>query len=130
MATIEDAMNRLQDVNGFLAVGAFSPAGELLAEVSKSNVNLAEIGALANDVLLKSQKSTDIMGVGRGNMIHIMAPRAQILVRCLNENPDFATSAPGHAHVHMVLVLAADGSIALGKLQLEKVILEVAEHVR
>ncbi len=130
MAIMQESMAKLKDLDGFMAVGAFSPSGELLADVSNSEVKLAELGALANDVLLKSQKSTDVMGVGRGNMIHITAPKANILVRCLNENTDFAANEQGRAHIHMVLVMSADGNVALGKMQLEKVILDIAEHVR
>lgn len=127
---MKEALARLKELDGFIAAGAFSAEGEMLAEVSSSDMHLAEVGALANDVLLKAQKSTDIMGVGRGNVIHIAAPKANILVRCLNENTDFSANEAGRAHVHLVLVLAADGNIALGKMLVEKVILQVAESVR
>jgi CheY-like chemotaxis protein len=130
MANMEEVMQKLKDVSGFLAVGAFSPQGEMLGSVASAGMNLGELGALANDVLLKAQKSTDIMGVGRGNMVHITAPKANILVRCLNENTDFSANEPGRAHVHMVLILEAEGNLAMGKMQLEKVIQELAAQVR
>ncbi len=130
MSALEDLMGRLRDVDGFVAVGAFSPQGELLAEVSGSPAKLNELGVLANDVLLKAQKATDIMGVGRGNMVHITAPKAHILTRCLNENTDFAANEPGRAHVHMVLVLQPEANVGLGKMHLEKVIQEMAPQLR
>ena len=102
----------------------------MLAEVCNAGLSLAELGALANDVLLKSQKATDVMGVGRGNMVHVTAPKANIIARCLNENTDFATSEPGRAHVHMVLVLESDANLAMGKMQLEKVIQQVGPMLR
>jgi len=126
---MNEILEKLKAVDGFIAAGAFSPQGEMVAEVNTGQ-SLAELGALANDVLLKSQKTTDIMGVGRGNMIHITAPRANILVRCLNENTDFAANEPGRAHVHMVLVLEPEGNLALAKMRLEKAILSIAESFR
>jgi hypothetical protein len=123
-------MEDLKAVNGFVAVAAFSSAGEVLGEISTTGSSVAELGALANDVLLKSQQTTDMMGVGRGNMIHITAPKAQILVRCLNENTVFAGNEAGRAHVHMMLVLAPDGNIALGKMKLEQTIQKVAPFCR
>jgi len=128
---MQDKLETLKKINGFIAAGAFSPAGELMAAVSTSqDMHLAEIGALANDILLKAQEETDIMGVGRGSFIHIVAPKANIIMRCLNENTDFHVSEAGRAHVHVMVVLEAEGNIALAKMQLEKVITEIAADVR
>jgi len=128
---MQEKLETLKKINGFLAAGLFSPDGELIAEVNVSQtMKLAEVGALANDVLLKSQEETDIMGVGRGSFIHIVAPKANILMRCLNENTDFRSNEVGRAHVHMMVVLEAEGNIALAKMQLEKVLLDLAADVR
>jgi DNA-binding NarL/FixJ family response regulator/predicted regulator of Ras-like GTPase activity (Roadblock/LC7/MglB family) len=127
---IREALDSLRMVDGFIGAAAFLATGELVADVSNGEFKLAELGALANDVLLKSQKTTDIMGVGRGNQIHVTAPKVHVLVRCLNENTDFAANEPGRAHVHAMLILAPDGNIALGKMYLEKVIQQVAELMR
>jgi predicted regulator of Ras-like GTPase activity (Roadblock/LC7/MglB family) len=130
MSNVQDALAKCKEVDGFVGIGAFSPQGELFGQVSNAGTELAELGALANDVLLKAQKSTDVMGVGRGNQVHIEAPKAHILVRCLNENTDFAASEPGRAHVHCVLVLEKEGNIALGKMKLESAIQELAPLCR
>lgn len=130
MPNVQDALAKCKDVDGFIGIGAFSPQGELIGQVANAGVELAELGALANDVLLKAQKSTDIMGVGRGNQVHVEAPKAHILVRCLNENADFADSEPGRAHVHCVLVLEKNGNLALGKMRLDSAIHELAPLCR
>ncbi|SEA75322.1 protein of unknown function [Desulfuromusa kysingii] len=128
---MEEKMEVLKKIKGFIAAGAFSADGEIMAEVSvSSTLRLAEVGALANDILLKAQEETDIMGVGRGSMVHIVAPKANLLMRCLNENTDFHNSEAGRAHIHMLVVLEADANVALAKMQLEKVILDIAEEVR
>ena len=130
MASMEEIMGKLKDINGFRAVGTFTAQGEMLAEVTTTGTSLAEVGAVANDILLKAQKETDIMGVGRGNLVHIAAPKAHILSRCLNENTDYAANEPGRAHIHMVLLLEPDGNLAMAKMQLEKVEQELAPLLR
>jgi len=127
---MEKPLAKLKDIDGFVAVGAFTSQGEMVASLSTSSTKLEEIGALANDVLLKAQKATDIMGVGRGQMVHIEAPKAHVLARCLNEETDFSTSTTGRAHVHMILVLEQETNLGLAKMRLSSVIQEMAPFFR
>ena len=130
MAQIEEILEKCKDINGFQAVGVFSPEGELAGEINVSNYALAEMGALANDVLLKSQKTSEVMGIGRGNMVHIQAPKAQVITRCLNESTDFSATNAGRAHIHMVLVLENEGNLAMAKMKVNSIIQELAPHFR
>jgi len=130
MASIKESLEKFKAVEGFMAAGAFSPNGELVTELNVAGVNIAELGALANDVLLKAQKATEIMGVGRGQLVHIEAPKAHVFARCLNEATDFAATSAGRAHVHMVIVVDKEGNVAMSKMRLENIIMEVAEHFR
>ena len=130
MADIKEILEKFKVVDGFQAVGAFSPNGEMVAECNVSGVNLGELGALANDVLLKAQKTTEIMNVGRGQLVHVEAPKAHVICRCLNEATDFASTASGRAHVHMVVIIGKDGNVAMAKMKVASVIQEVAEFFR
>lgn len=130
MAKVEECLGKLKDVDGFMAAGVFTPNGEMAAEVNNSGLKLAEIGSLANDVLLKAQKATDVMNVGRGSVVHVEAPKAHVFARCLNENEDFSKTEAGKAHVHVVMLLAKDGNLAMGKIKLESVAQEVATAFR
>lgn len=130
MGQLEDTLGKLKDVEGFMAVGIFTPNGEMASQVNVSGIKIAEIGALANDVLLKAQKATDLMNVGRGQIVHVDAPKAHVIARCLNESEDYAASAAGKAHLHMVLILSKDGNLAMAKIKLESVIQEVATAFR
>lgn len=130
MGQLEDSLSKLKDIEGFMAVGIFTPNGEMAAQVNVSGIKIAEVGALANDVLLKAQKATDLMNVGRGQVVHVDAPKAHIIARCLNESEDYATSAAGKAHLHMVLILGKDGNLAMAKIKMEPVIHEVAAAFR
>jgi len=130
MQEITEVLEKFNSIGGFKAVGVFSPNGEMVAEVNNSGVQIAEIGALANDVLLKAQKATEMMEVGRGQQVHVEAPKAHIIARCLNEATDFAANASGRAHLHMVLVLDKDGNMAMGKMKMDSTIQELAQFFR
>lgn len=130
MAKVEESLGKLKDIDGFLAAGVFTPNGEMASEVNVSNMKLAEIGSMANDVLLKAQKATDVMNVGRGNVVHIEAPKAHVFARCLNENTDFSKTESGKAHIHVVMLLAKDANLAMGKIKLESITQEVASAFR
>lgn len=130
MGQLEETLGKLKDVEGFMAVGIFTPNGEMAAQVNVSGIKIAEIGALANDVLMKAQKATDLMNVGRGQVVHVEAPKAHVIARCLNESEDYAASAAGKAHLHMVLILSKDGNLAMAKIKMESVIHEVAAAFR
>lgn len=130
MGKLEDTLGKLRDIEGFMAVGVFTPNGEMAAQVNTANLKLAEVGSLANDVLLKAQKATDVMNVGRGQVVHVEAPKAHIIARCLNESDDFSQSQAGKAHIHLIMLLAKDANLAMGKIKLESIIHEVAESFR
>ena len=130
MSDMKEVLEKFKVIDGFQAVGAFSPNGEMVAECNTSGVNLAELGALANDVLLKAQKTTEIMNVGRGQLVHVEAPKAHVIARCLNEATDYATTSSGRAHVHMVLIIGTDGNVAMGKMKINSAIQEIAEFFR
>jgi predicted regulator of Ras-like GTPase activity (Roadblock/LC7/MglB family) len=131
MTEMNKVLEKIKGIGGFMAVGTFSPNGEMVAEVNTSGIKLGELGAIANDVLLKAQKATEMMHLGRGQVVHVEAPKAHIICRCLNEATDFAVTASGRAHLHMVLVLdKEDGNVALGKMKLESMIYKVAEYFR
>lgn len=130
MGKIEDTLGKLKDVEGFMAAGVFTPNGEMASQVNNSGLKINEIGALANDVLLKAQKATDLMDVGRGQTVHVEAPKAHIIARCFNENTDFAVTEAGKAHLHLVLVLSKDGNLAMGKMKLDSIMQEIASAFR
>lgn len=130
MANIAEILEKFKVVDGFQAAGAFSANGEMVAECNIKGINLAELGALANDVLLKAQKTTEIMNVGRGQLVHVEAPKAHVICRCLNEATDFAATSAGRAHVHIILILEKDGNVAMGKMKITSVIQEIAEFFR
>ena len=132
LMSAQEKLKVLAEIDGFEGAGIFTPTGEALAVIKSptSDHKLQSVGVLANHVLLNAQKATKEMGVGRGQLIHIMADDAQILVRCLNEGTDPLKSQPGKAHIHIVLVLKDEMSIGLAKMRLESVSEDLAEDFR
>ncbi len=127
---IDEKLNNFIDISGFMGVGSFTPTGESLGIVSGGKINMKEIGILASNALFNFQKVSLDMGTGRGQLLHVEAEKAHILVRCLNEGTDPLKTQPGKAHFHTVLVLSLDGQVGMGKMRLNKITEEMADDLR
>ncbi len=125
-----DKLKELQVIDGFSGAAVFTPTGEQLVMLEGDVQRLKEVGILANNVLLNSQKASLEMGAGRGQQVHVEGEKAHILVRCLNEGTDPIKSQPGKAHIHLVLVLKNDSSIGLAKLRMNSAVQTLAEDFR
>jgi predicted regulator of Ras-like GTPase activity (Roadblock/LC7/MglB family) len=125
-----DKLKELQALDGFSGAALFTPTGEQLVMLEGDAQRLKEVGILANNVLLNSQKASLEMGAGRGQQVHVEGEKAHILVRCLNEGTDPIKSQPGKAHIHLVLVLKNDSAIGLAKMRMNATIQQLAEEFR
>lgn len=127
---IRELLTQFEDISGFQGAAVYSPSGEMLEHVARSGIEINAVGTLANNALLYAQKATDQMGVGRGNYLQIRAPKAIVLMRCLNEATDFASTAEGKAHFHTVVVLDPEGNIGMAGMLLDKVVVKIADELR
>jgi len=127
---IKEHLNELNEVEGFQAAAVFTAQGQMLESVSVKKMDMKAIGMYANNALLNSQKATDHMGVGRGNMVQIRAPKANIILRCHNEATDFAASKEGRAHVHCAVVMDPEGNTGMASFLLDKIVGKLAEELR
>ena len=128
---LQDALQQFGQIEGYLGSAVFSPTGEPLAtHIAGGNLNMAQIGVLANNALLNAQKASLEMGAGRGQMLHIVGESAHILARCVNEGKDPVKSEPGKAHYHTILVLANDNAIGMAKMRLNQISESLAAELR
>lgn len=127
---IQDKLKEFAGIGGFVGVGVFTPTGEALAILAGEKDNLKTIGVLANNVLMNAQKASLEMGTGRGQLVHVEAEKAHIIVRCLNEGTDPLKSQPGKAHIHLVLILNSDEAIGMAKMKVGAIIPQIAEEFR
>lgn len=130
--SVQDKLQDFASIEGFAGVGIFTPTGESLGmlESVHGNFNVSQIGVLANNILRNAQKASLDMGTGRGQLVHVEAEEAHIIVRCLNEGTDPLKSEPGKAHIHLVLVLSSDTSIGMAKMKVSSIIAKLAEDFR
>ncbi len=128
--TALEKLKELQVIDGFAGAALFTPTGEQLVMLEGDGQRLKEVGILANNVLLNSQKASLEMGAGRGQQVHVEGEKAHILARCLNEGSDPIKSQPGKAHIHLVLVLKNDSSIGLAKMRMNAAVQGLAEDFR
>lgn len=114
MQGIERALSEMRQVTGFRGGIVILPSGEELAQVGPASLKLAEIGAIANDVLLRARSAAKLMDVGDKNVaIEMIAQNARILLRCLGSDSDL--------HVHLCFVMEKDANIGMAKIWIKKI---------
>ncbi len=127
---VKDHLEEFRAIEGFRGVAVFTPQGEMLESVTNGSWDIKSVGLFANNALLNAQKATDQMGVGRGNMMQVRAPKASVIMRCLNEATDFSQTAAGKAHFHTVVVMDPEGNTGMTGMILDKVVGRIADDVR
>lgn len=128
---IKDELASFKELDDFIAVGVFSPTGEPLSLIQEGNHwNVKDVGAIANELLKDAKKAAAQVGAGAASMIHAQAEKAHILFRCHNEGSDPIKSEPGKAHIHVLVMLGSDNSLALAKMKIEALIKKAAEEFR
>lgn len=133
--SVQDKLAVLSTLDGFAGVGVATPSGESIATLGvhltdASKAHLQKIAVIANNILISSQKACEEMGVGTQELVHIVTDKAHILMGDLNEGSDPYKTQPGQAHLHLILVLTSDSSIALAKLRMDTVMKSLAEDLR
>lgn len=128
---IKEHLERFATVEGFRGVGVFTAQGDMVESFTQgSDLDINSVGMYANNALLNTQKATDQMGVGRGNLVQIRAPKASVIMRCLNEATDFAATRSGRAHFHTVVVMDPEGNAAMAGMILDSIVDAIAEELR
>jgi len=127
---IKDHLQEFAGIEGFRAAAVFTAQGEMLESEVIGKFDIKSVGMYANNALLNAQKATDQMGVGRGNMVQIRAPQANILMRCLNEATDFAATKDGKAHFHTIVVMDPEGNMGMATMILDKIVGKIANDLR
>jgi len=112
--SIKDSLIQLEEVNGYLGAGVFTPQGELLEGVADiSGIHFETAGSQVHDTLLSAQSMSKEAGFGVASTIQVDTELGIVFAKCFNE---------GGVHFHTVLVLKNDGNVAMAKLKLKKVV--------
>ena len=123
MDDIKEKLEGLEHVDGFIAAGAMDAKGVLMVQFSPvKEVRWKEISGITSDVLRKTQKFADIIGIGKTRFVHITSSEGNILAQCLEKRPnDSATTVD-----RIVVFLSPKGNTALGKLRLHSLVKEIS----
>jgi len=118
---IQESLKILEEVNGYLGAGIFTPQGEILEGSTEiSGIHFEEAGSLVHDTLNNSKAMAKEVGFGKLDLIQLYSEMGIILAKCYND---------GNTHFHTILVIKNDGNVAMAKLKLEKVVNLIKEEL-
>jgi len=104
---------RLQAVKGYKASAIMTFRGELLASHSiDAQIDLSVVGKVFNDIFKTAHEVSEKIGLNSCLETVINTPRGMIIMRC--------SGLEALIHFHLLVIIAADGNLALSKMELEK----------
>jgi len=104
---------RLQAIKGYKASAIMTFRGELLASHSvDTQIDLSVVGKVFNDIFRTAHEVAEKIGFKCCLEIVINTPRGIVVMRC--------SGIEVLIHFHLLVVMAADGNLALSKMELEK----------
>lgn len=104
---------RLQKVRGYKASAIMTFRGELLASHSNDPlIDLSEVGKTFNEIFKTAHEASEKIGLKACLEIDINTPRGIIVLRC--------SGLEALIHFHLLMIMSADGNLALAKMELEK----------
>ena len=104
---------RLQKVKGYKASAIMTFRGESLASHSNDRqIDLSVVGKAFNDIFRTAHEASEKIGLQACLETVINTPRGIIVMRC--------SGLDALIHFHLLVIMAADGNLALAKMELEK----------
>ena len=111
----ESIMEGLQGIKGYMGGAINNYTGEcLICDSNKLQGSLEEVSATFNDVFRDSHKISNDLKLGATKIMEIHTEKSTILMGCSGENSDI--------HLHIFAIFNQDGNVALGKMQLKKIL--------
>lgn len=114
-------------IEGFIGIGLFNSGRECMAALAEDPALIKRVGISANAVISDAERAWSEAGAGAITMVHIEAERANIVVKCHNENTDPLASMPGKAHIHVIMLLSSLANVGLAKMRMVGIINELGE---
>ena len=112
----------LQKVKGYKASAIMTFRGEILAGHSAdAKIDLRAVGNTFNDIFRNAHEASDKIGLKSCLELVINTPKGIIVMRCSG------IDAP--VHFHLLVIVSAEGNLALAKMELEKMIAPVLAEI-
>lgn len=124
MNDIESKLEKLEQVDGFVAAGAVDVEGKLLAHYTPvKKIQWDDICDISNKVLSRTQMLAGTIGIGTPLFVQITSSGGHILSQCLSDISDSNDSSINR----IILFLAIEGNAALGKVKLRALAKEMSD---
>jgi predicted regulator of Ras-like GTPase activity (Roadblock/LC7/MglB family) len=118
---LEEKLERFKEIEGFMGVGVFSRAGELLAAGKSSMSEMDMVGALVTTMVGNAQKTSEELGLGGTDEIDIVTKEgANIFVRCFSQEK---------VNFTLILICEKKAQIGIIRLRLNQVLPTLAEDL-
>lgn len=112
-ASLEGCLTRLQKVKGYMASAIMTFRGELLASHSSAaKIDLQVVAKTFNDIFRTAHEASEKIGLGVCLETVISTPKGTIIMHC--------SGVDALIHFHLLAIISADGSLALAKMELER----------
>lgn len=106
-------LSRLQKVKGYMASAIMTFRGELLASHSSAaQIDLQVVAKIFNDIFRTANEASEKIGLEACLEIVISTPKGSIIMH--------SPGVDAVVHFHLLAVISADGSLALAKMELER----------
>jgi predicted regulator of Ras-like GTPase activity (Roadblock/LC7/MglB family) len=120
--SLESILEILRGIKGYKGSGIMDFTGETIAaDCLDSNLNLASIGAVFNDVFRSAHEKAECSGLRACNELTLKTQDAIIII-C-------GSGAESAVPFHLIAVLDKDGNQALAKIQLARIIPLAAQEL-
>ncbi len=127
---LEDHLNKLKDIKGYIASGILSTNGEMLVQDSAdSSFDLAMVGAAFTDIFSSAQEASSKIGLDSTRELFIETPKGNIMIfsACLDCGICSGTRCP--AKFRLIGVVAHQGNEALMDMQMKKLLRPITDEL-
>ncbi len=112
---LDNLLNDLKAIGGYKAAAVLDSTGEVLvSDASNLKGDLDMAVAVFNDIFSTGHKTVNKLSLGMMKTMQFMTSDGVILMEC--------SGADDRVHLHMFVVLGADGNHALARMQMAKII--------
>jgi predicted regulator of Ras-like GTPase activity (Roadblock/LC7/MglB family) len=106
-------LSKLKEIKGYVASAIMTFRGELLASHSSAaQIDLRVVAETFNDIFRTAHEASEKIGLEACLEIVISTPKGSIIMRC--------SGMDVLIHFHLLAIISADGSLALAKMDLER----------
>jgi predicted regulator of Ras-like GTPase activity (Roadblock/LC7/MglB family) len=119
---LDTILDDIKDIGGYKAAAVLDSTGEVLvSDASNLKGDLDMAVAVFNDIFVTGHKTVDKLSLGMMKNMQFMTKDGIILMEC--------SGAEERVHIHMFVILGADGNHALTRMQMAKAIPKAVDEL-